>query len=205
MLNLCLFIILINYRCLIDIVSAKQLTNGTTIMERYDCNTNDDCAKLILHLNNVEFEIINAQCNIEFKLCVFGSDNDNSSQEITKIKLLNNDVNKLAFEERLNEIWLILTLLLTFVLFIGLICAGLIRSQEKVIKNNLNQLPPIVNIEELFRNDQLMNSSSMATILPPPNYEKATGEIPPGYDTALEFIKQQQHPSIFTMTTLNEI
>lgn len=204
MFNLCLVIIFVSIVInlpLIDIVFGKNLANQTTIKKRFECSTADNCTKWISHLNNVEYE--NIKCHFQFKLCIFGTDNDtNSIQEIIKIKLSNDNSKKLADKEKINKIWFIITLLFAFVLFIGLFCADVIRSQETIIKNNLNQLPPISNIEESFQHDH--SSSIAAIILPPPEYEKATGEIPPGYDTALKFIKQRQYPSILAMKILDE-
>ena len=92
-------------------------------------------------------------------------------------------------------VWILFTIPFISIIILGIICGKRLKMQSENIQENLvHATINGVHVDQLLSQRDLIQT--IAFTHPPPAYEKATGEIPPGYETVLQSC-QEKRQSIF--------
>lgn len=133
------------------------------------------------------------------------TDDDNQDSTLTTLTSFSVITTKKSSDDTIqNEldevpyfVWILLTIPFMAITIVGVLCAKRLQSKAQDIENNLRESPINgVPVEELLTQREILNTIA-ASLKPPPSYEKATGIIPPSYETVLQML-QERHPSLFS-------
>jgi len=97
-------------------------------------------------------------------------------------------------------VWVLFTIPFISIIILGIICGRRLKMQSDNIQENLLRTTINgVHVDQLL--SQRENATTAAISRPPPTYEKATGEIPPSYETVLQGLSEKRK-SIFQCDSL---
>lgn len=97
-------------------------------------------------------------------------------------------------------VWILMVIPFVSIIVLGVLCGRRLKAQSLNIQENLMRTTINgVHVDQLLSQRELLNS--LAFSRPPPTYEKATGEIPPSYETFLQAL-QEKRQSIFNCDSL---
>ena len=97
-------------------------------------------------------------------------------------------------------VWVLFTIPFISIIVLGIICGRRLKMQSENIQENLLRTTINgVHVDQLLSQRDIINSAAFSC--PPPTYEKATGEIPPSYETVLQGL-QEKRQSIFQCDSL---
>ncbi|XP_027206230.2 uncharacterized protein LOC113799738 [Dermatophagoides pteronyssinus] len=195
--------------------------------ERIKCETNDDCYRdsiivgyhsdmkvicdpdlkiCIIGLVTDDGNENNATTTINYDTVSSSLNTDNNpnvtmlsstTKSMITTKKSDDDQTNDEIEEVPYFVWILLTIPFMSIIIVGILCAKRLQSNDQNIEANLNQSPINgLQVEELLTQREILNSIA-ASLKPPPSYEKATGQIPPSYETVLQML-QERHPSLFS-------
>ncbi|KAI2808125.1 hypothetical protein RDWZM_005489 [Blomia tropicalis] len=170
-----------------DPIESK--TDNKTTIEAVRCSTNNDCKEFLID-STISNKVI---CDEYIKICIIGQidEQPNHGNDTTQPSTVTNET---EFNSIPIVVWILFTIPFISIIILGIICGRRLKMQGENIQNNLLRTTIHgVHVEHLLAQRDL---ATIAISLPPPTYEKATGEIPPSYETFLQVLKEKRQSII---------
>lgn len=132
-----------------------------------ECTTDSDCNSTLL------------VCDKRLKICLLPPVESSESQS----------GDGQTFSE-IFPLWVTFTIPFVVIILIGIVCGQKLRSQQRLIGANVTTIIHGVRVENVV--PESVGEEGKEASVPPPTYEKATGEIPPSYDTVLQCFEERR-------------
>lgn len=176
--------------------------------KRVFCNSDVQCEQLI----NITTANSMVFCDKVLRICIVGvlndhheedhDDDDNDGDDQDKKDDDDDDTdaddNKEEHMENYDQysnfsfpVWIAFTIPFILIILVGIFCGKKLKEQERNIENNLlRSTIHGVHVDHILSTHEILQS--IASSSPPPTYEKATGEIPPSYETVLQVLEERR-------------